>query len=378
MKVAVCKIGSRISVGGTSGGSGESMSICKMLAKGGIETHVYTKIIAKDILSEEFKWHQIMEDADNINEPGYDALIVINGSVNYVGGAPQDDTTINYMMINKFKGPVFYIYCDPNLILKQIWKMVEAKLPGWKEKYNSRMWTEDEINITRDDIYVICQSYNTEYVASQFAKVNVPICGVSNYAFDKFPLLQKQAPLLYDPSIDLSYGGTLRTGRREKKLIDFYWGYPDDISVEVFGKIKHEQFNPKKIADLRAPTFTGAVNYDKMISKMSEAMAHVVIGDDMYKKFRIMSQRSYESVLAGCITFIDIDLDETKIMYGANKGLAEFLYVKDRAEVIDKIRYAKSQGSEFGREMANATLEHFDFNAKEYCTGFAELIKSKI
>lgn len=378
MKVAVIKSGARITTGGTSGGSGEALNLCKMMARGGIETHIYTKILSKDELSEEFKWHQIMDEAEDINSLGLDALMVINGSVNFIGGSPQDDTVMNYWMINNFKGPVFYLYCDPNLILKQIWNMVEAKLPGWKEKYDSRMWTKAEVDITRDDIHVICQSYNTDYVKTQFDKNNIKVQSVTNYPFDKFPLLIKKPTLLTDAQIDLSYGGTLRTGRREKKLIDFYWGMPDDISVEVFGKIKHEQFNPKKIADLRPPLFTGPVNYDKMINKMSEAMAHIVIGDDMYKKYKIMSQRSYESVLAGCITFIDADLDEDKIMYGANKQLSDFLYVKDRAEVIDKIRFAKQSGSEFGRELAEETYKHFNFNAHDYCVGLVNTIKSKV
>jgi len=381
MKIGVIKIGARIAFGAsdTSGGSGEARRVCQMLAEGGAEVHIFTKILKKDTLVPLYHWHDIVPEADKINDLSIDAFVVINGSTNYFGGAPADEATINYKIINEFKGPVFYIYCDPNLSFRQIWPVVEAKNPIWEEKFKARTWSKEEIDVTREDVFVICQSYNTEHAASQFEKKSfVKLRGIENYPFDRFPLLEDKPTLVWEPSVDLSYGGTMRGGKREKKLIDFYFGYPQDISVEVFGKIKADDFNPKKVGDLRHPTYSGAVPFNEMVDKMSQAFAHVVIGDEAYSKFDIMSQRTYEAVLAGCVTFIDESLDVNKRMYGGNKELSGLLYVKDRNDVIERIRMLKDVGVGAGREIANDILNHWNFDRAEYCKGFVELIKKNM
>ena len=159
MKVAVIKLGSRISFNAndTSGGNGEARSIIKMLKEGGADVHIYTKILKKDTLVEDYTWHNLTDFVSGAVDIEGDALVVLNGNVNFFGGAEDPEQLLNYALINDFNGPVFYIFCDPELTLKQVWPSVEKK--PW-----ACNWTESQLNITRTDITYLSQPYDVDKV----------------------------------------------------------------------------------------------------------------------------------------------------------------------------------------------------------------------
>src|ERR1039458_8036468 len=192
MKVAIIKLGARISFNAndTSGGNGEARSIIKMLHVGGTEVHIFTKILSKDNLVPDYVWHDLdvegwwKEQGDHL--AGMDALIVINGNVNFFGGAEDVAQLLNYKIINSFKGPVFYIYCDPELTLKQVWPSVSKK--PWGSK-----WTREDLEITRKDITYISQPFDVQQVMKNFGKNEVIPVRVIHYPLEQFPCLN--APL---------------------------------------------------------------------------------------------------------------------------------------------------------------------------------------
>jgi hypothetical protein len=366
LKLAVIKLGARISYGSndTSGGNGEARSLIEMLHQGGAEVHPFTKILKKDTFPDYLHFHNIEDEYNNTSD--YDALIVINGSVNFFGGAEDPSQILNYHIINHFDGPIIYIYCDPNLPLKQIWPSISKK--EWAGN-----WNKEDIEITRP-INVICQVYNTELAKAQFKDTTVS--SIQSYEFHKFPMMFPERKSILGKQVVLSYGGTFRSGRREKKLIDFYFGYPDDISVEIFGNIKLKDFNEKKISDLRSPDFTGAVAYEKMIEKMSEAMYHVVIGDTKYPEFEMINQRTYESIMAGCITFVDADFDRKKRIFGSDPALSKLLYVINRQDVFDTIEQIEKDGTY--DEIIAAQKAAVGFNQKSYTSNFVQMVQEII
>lgn len=375
LKLAVTKLGSRISYNAndTSGGNGEARSCCDILAAGGAEVHVFTEIKKKDNLVDYLVWHDILQEQEQFFNGDFDALIVINGNTNFFGGAEDAGGVTAYKMVQTCKFPVIYFYCDPALCFSQISDSVMKK--PWAEN-----WKEDEIKITRDDIDVICQSYNTQKImdVQNTGKNTVRVRSATNFPFDKFPLLKNRHPFaLTEPVWDLSYGGTMRGGKREKKLIEYYFGHDDDIKVEVFGKIEEEKFNPKKVGGLRPPTFSPAVAYNKMIPKMAEAISHIVIGDEHYPIFDIMSQRSYESILAGCVTFIDHELDPKSRMYGADKELASFLYVNNRNEAADRIRAVRDD-SVARKEIVDSSYNVLNWDKQAYSEQLVETVAAVI
>jgi hypothetical protein len=364
MKVAVIKLGSRISFNAndTSGGNGEARSIIKILETAGCEVHIFTKILAKDDLLPQYKWHNMSfnDEALKVNE--CDSLLVINGNVNFFGGAEDHEQILNYSLINLFKGPVFYAYCDPALTLKQLWPSVEKKPWGTK-------WKREHVEITRDDIVYLSQPYDVEKIPDLLGKAVVPK-NIVHFPFEKFPCLNPQYDFNPQPSVDLSYGGTMRGGKRIAKMIEFYFGHPEEIKVEMFGKIEASDFteHPKfggQAKTLRHPSFSGPVKYADMLPKMNDAMAHIVIGDPLYEKINDMAQRAYESIWASVVTFIDKDLDAKRRVYGADKELADFLYVGNRKEASEKLMLLKADTS-IREQIVKDQIKAVDFDPKQY------------
>lgn len=388
MKVAVIKLGSRISFNAndTSGGNGEARSIIKILETAGIETHIFTKILKKDDLLPQYKWHNLSNagaldgkqlfDHEAMNQ--CDALLVINGNVNFFGGAEDAEQIMNYYMINHFAGPVFYAYCDPALTLKQLWPAIEKK--PWAGN-----WKKEDIEIVRDDIIYLSQPYDVEKVQEQLGKNCVQPADIIHFPFEQFPCLNEQlqpAPL-EELEVDLSYGGTMRGGKRIMKMVEFYFGH-EGISVEMFGKITKEDFteHPKignglkfTYKDEWFPKFTGPVKYAEMLPKMNKALAHVVIGDPLYEQINDMAQRAYESIWSGVITFIDKDLDSLRRVYGADKELADFLYVASQKEVNEKIKLIKAD-PQMRQQLLDDQLKAIAFNPQNYAMRLRDLLAS--
>jgi hypothetical protein len=374
MKVAVIKLGSRISFNAndTSGANGEARSICKMLKGGGAEVHIYTKILKKDNLVEDYKWHTLEggpEWTPIFPEP-MDALVVLNGNVNFFGGAEDPEQLKNYFIINGFGGPIFYVYCDPELTLKQVWPSVSKK--EWGSK-----WPQSHLDITRTDINYLCQPFDTEMIRNDLKKNEIIPAKIVHFPFEQFPCLNEQLPFNSNPEVDLSYGGTMRGGKRVKKMAKFYFGHPDEISVEMFGKIEAKDFDEKFVKGLRHPTYTGPVKYDEMLPKMNKAMAHCVIGDPYYEKINDIPQRLWESVNSNVVTFIDYEMDKMRRVWAADKVLGDFLYVKDRQELSEKILLLKSD-NELRKQILSDQFAALNFNPEEYCASFVNLIKSNL
>lgn len=372
MNIGVIKLGARISFSsqGTSGGTGEALSIIKMLTLGGAKLTIFTKILSKDECPSEHSWVNMILPTEEITEQlkSLDALIVINGTVQFYGGAEDREQLLNYKIINDFRGPVFYILCDPELTLKQVWPSVSKK--EW-----SKNWQQSSLEITRSDIIYLSQPYDVKQVLSSLKKNDISPQKIVHFPFEQFPCLNERLPFNPNPEVDLSYGGTMRNGRREKKMVKFYFGHPNEISVEMFGKIKEEDFNLSKFGSPRPPTFTGPVKYDEMLPKMNRSISHCVIGDPWYEKINDIPQRLWESVNSSVVTFIDSDMDKMRRVWANDKVLGDFLYVSNRQELSEKINLLKTD-TELRRQIIQDQLNALAFNPRTYCESFVNLIKS--
>lgn len=366
MKVAVLKLGSRISYNSkdTSGGNGEARSLINMMDNAGIDVHVYTKILKKDILIPNISWHNILDDYKNVQD--YDAVIVINGMVNFFGGCEDRAQILNYHIIQNFNGPVFYLHCDPALKFTQIWKSVNAK--EWGQSYK-----EEDIFITKEPI-VITQQYNIDEVAKIYTSKNaVKPKEIIHYPFEQFPMMLNPLEFNENPLYDLSYGGTMRGGKREDNIVRYYFGYPENISVNVFGKIQEKNFKSEKIKGLRQPEYDGPIKYDDMLYRMNQSLSHVVIGDKQYSSIEMINQRVYESINASVVTFVDIALDTSRRIYKNDKALCDFLYVKNREQVITRINQLKDN-PDIRKEIIRQQFNAVNFDKNKYCKGLCNII----
>lgn len=368
MKACVLKLGSRICVNSrsTSGGTGETLAIIKLLTTSGVSVDAYTKILDKDLTPEYFNIKDIF--SYKIDSKEYDCLIVLNGNVNYFGGQDSPQDTLAYKIINTFDGPVFYILCDPYLTLTQVWPSIEKK--EWHVNYS-----KEDIQIVRDDIVYIAQPKDiVKYRELFIKKAKIPIESVIHFPFEKFPLVTMKRNFLVpnECEVDLIYGGTFRSGRREEDMIKFYFGYPEDISVSMFGKIEEKHFK-KNNQNLSLPNFGKAVPYEKFDEEMKKGLSTVIIGDAQYKLVDDLAQRTYESILCGNVTFIDDSYDKNKRVFSHDK-LQNFLYVSDRDEVTKKIRHLKSN-PKLVRLLQDLQYDDVMIDVNNYCNEFKTIIE---
>lgn len=332
MKALLIKLGSRMYFDTKStkmtGITGEALSIMKILKKSYDHVTAYTKVLDKDIKNPDFDFQQI--NTDHLDE--YDHLFVINGNVNFFGGAEDPEQIMNYEVINKFKGKVFYILCDPALLLKQIWPSVEKK--EWGSKY-----TEEQLNITRTDIECITQAYDVAKIKERSKKA-VPFAAVHYYPMERFPLMFEGVPYNENPEWDLLYGGTFRGGRREKDMVNYYFGLKG-VKAQMFG-LKLKDF--KKQGSLTPPEFGDPVDYRDFIKKMNTGMATVIIGDPSYIECSDLAQRIYECVQANVVCLIDSKYDPKKRVFKSDE-LNKFCHVNFKRDVEDRIAKLKADPS---------------------------------
>lgn len=383
MKVAVIKLGGHFDEDNTSINIGEVKSIYILLNK----IQEISKLDIFTILSKkqeeskkpkqmllfskkkevEYNIRSLNKEFDSlINE--YDTLLIINGSINFFGGAEDESILLTYKAIRDFKKDIFYFLTDPALMLKQL--NISSK--PWADKYKD----ENYFFIDKKVNY-ICQANNLDYIRELSDKDSfVKIDNIYHFPFEKFTYVY-HAPIGFNPNPerDLVYGGTFRSGAREKALINFYFGY-NDVDVELFGKLRLDDFNQKKIVSLSKPSFGGFVPYSQFIKHMNKAMSTVLIGDDLYIKCEDIAQRVYESILASVVCFVDIKYDKNKIIF-KNQTLRDFNYVSSRQDVEEKINYLKNN-SHFRENIVKLQYEDTKIDVREYCHDLYNILNKEV
>lgn len=128
---------------------------------------------------------------------------------------------------------------------------------------------------------------------------------------------------------DLIYGGSFRSGKREKKFIDYFFN--KSINVALYGTIKESDF---KLPYTNSPkNWLGKVNCNDVIETNTLGFSSIICGEPGYNN-NIHTIRQYESILANCVTFIDSDYDTNHIIYPN----CDFLYINNGEELESRIK----------------------------------------
>ena len=349
-KLAVCKIGGRISFGkidkdgnvsnakDTSGGNGEAKAIIDIAKKSGnFDITILTKTTSKDYFPKDYTFVDIVKllkdnDIENfLKTNAFDVLLLINGSINCFGGAEQSilsDLAI-YKMMHLFNGKIVFCSCDICIpFVPDIWKTIAAK--EWGNKYK-----QEDFDLSKKTFYMLTQARDLDALYNILASKKGNVFkreNIENFSFEKFPCENaiQHVDVNPSPSYDLLYGGTLRAGRRIKKIVNWYYNHPN-LNIELFGNMDQDKIDAiakKQYGVFHKPKFGDSVNYLENSKKMNQALATIVIGDDMYEDTSTVQQRAYEAMCANVITFIDEKLDKPHNVYGFNSGLEKFLYLK--------------------------------------------------
>ena len=365
-------------------GCTEAKTIVDILERSGkFEIGILTKILDKDYMPDKYEFYSTLElgheDMEKFfNEKKFDYMLIINGSINCFGGAEDamvPDLCI-YRMMHYFPGKIFYCQCDLALnLLFDVYGYISGK--PWASKYN-----KDEYDISNKDITMITQAHDLD---AHLDEVNKPKMyqfkrdQLKNFHFEKYPVIMPFAHVERNasPTYDLGYGGTLRGGRRIKKLVKYYFGYPKEISVNLYGKLDDPKLleHAKKVHgdDVVLPTFGTICNFVDNGKVLNQSLATIVIGDEIFERTQTVQQRAYQAMCANVVTFIDEDLDKKKEVFGHDEFLRKFMYVNNRDDVEKRILGIKKK-PELIDYILKKQNEIISFNVDNWANDLANVI----
>ena len=364
-KIAVLKLGGRIANEGFGITSFEAVSISKMLSIGGFQVDCFTKITNRD---KPIKELNILEISDNYNKisGNYDALIVINGNINFYGGTEVPEQLLNLHIINNFAGPVFYVFIDTLLPLKNVWNSVTKK--PWAKKYK-----EEDILVKRKDITYITMCYDTNAVKKITYKTDINPKNVVYFPFEKYAFFGERLTDIGEKSLDLIYGANSFRKKREKKIIKYYFDLPFDINAEFYGKMKIEDFQTKLVAGKLYPEFKPPVQYKDNLNVLNKSISTLNISDT-FNEGTQLNPRVYETVLSNVVSFMDLDYDPGKKAF-KDKELQDFLYIKTKDELVNKIRILKNDKS-FMNNIIDLQFQDSFISKEDLSNSFCQLVSS--
>lgn len=301
-------------------------------------------------------------------------LLLLNGSINCFGGAEQSiksDLAI-YQIMHFFKKKIVFCSCDICIpFVADIWKTVAPK--EWSSKYR-----QEDFDLTGKDFHMVTQARDLDalYRILSAKKGNVfKRENMANFSFEKFPCENpvQHVPTNASPDHDLLYGGTLRAGRRIKKIVNWYYNHPT-LDIELFGNMDQDKIDAvakKQYGIFHKPAFNDPVNYLENSKKMNQALATIVIGDDMYEETSTVQQRAYEAMCANVITFIDEKLDKPHNVYGFNPGLEKFLYLQSPSQLEKRIEMLKRL-PQLREKILALQQQIVNFDRQEWYNDFAD------
>lgn len=327
MKIALINMGNNVTDYKTTP-SAETLYLANSLRGLGCEVDVISNKDTENTISYE-----------NANDPNiYNRLVVINGSVNFFGGAENYGVLNAQKFMSAYKNKIYYLLTDIRLGFTQSWPAIQGK--PWKDNYS-----EDTLMIN-SPIRIISQGTNLSIAEEAHKKVKVPNLEYVHFPLERYKIYQDDFKIAKptEKKFDLVYGGSFRSGQREQKMVEFL--FDTGLNVEFFGTAKESQFkNKKKYPWEVAPVFGKKVANADMINKMSEGVATLIIGDKSYND-NFVTLRVWEAMASDAIMLIDEEFDT-----GHKIIDDERFYVKNKQDLIDRINLIKSD-----RDLRNALL----------------------
>lgn len=318
MKVALINMGNNVTDYKTTP-SAETLHLANSLRGLGLEV---------DVISNKDTDNTIAYDsAGDPNE--YERLIVINGSVNFFGGAENYGVLNAQKFMAAYKSKIYYLLTDIRLGFTQSWNAIQGK--PWKDNYS-----EETLHI-KSPIRIISQGSNLDIAKDIHKKVTDVELEYSHFPLERYKIYEDGFKIAKptDKKCDVIYGGSFRAGQREGKMVEFL--FDTGLDVEFFGTAKESQFkNVKKFPWTNPPRFGKKVPNSDMVNKLSEGVVTVIIGDKSYND-NFTTLRVWEAMASDSIMIIDSEFDTKRRIIDDER-----FYVKNKAELIEIVNKLKS------------------------------------
>ena len=309
MKIGITRLSGNITdKNSTIIGNYETLKIAELLKK-------FTEV---DILTCK-ECHDCISIDENYDINQYDRLLIVNDSANMFGGLEITTMTTVYKLLAKYNKPITYILTDLNLPFVNYWDVIKGK--SWNN------YKEEDFKL-KFPINIISQGKDTDLARNLHEKKGIEVGKVVYIPLNEWGAFLLKPVKSTDRPIDLIYGGSFRGGKREKKLIEYYFN-KEGLNVELYGTIRLNQFK-KLLENCIVPNFGKKVEAKSIVENNSKALATVLIGDKEYQD-NMVTLRFIEALLAETICFIDNDFDKEHTL------LPEEFYVNNGNQLVEKI-----------------------------------------
>lgn len=269
-------------------------------------------------------------DYDKLDVNSYDKILLMNGPVDFPGGAPSSyhQKLFEFLAKSDKSKDIYYILVDLALPFVQMYPKVMNR--AWNP-YKSI----DEIRIA-NPITIISQSNNFDEVRRIHQKSDMNLKDIKYVPINEWIYFTEDVRE-NSGTVDLILGTSNRGGRRMKKYLDYFYGRPD-LKIELYGKIQDKHFPESKTEGKAKPIFSGPLKDARgVVAKNSTGFATVVTGDTNYYG-NIVTLRVAESILANCITFIDQEYDPNHSIFPN----IPYLYINNGDELEYKIKQLRA------------------------------------
>lgn len=366
-------------------GCNEAKTIIDILDKSEkFDISILTKMLDGDFIPDKYDLYNILEvGAGDVDvffaEKQFDYMFVINGTINSFGGVEWTALPDIYLyhMLQRFPGKIFFCQCDLSI------KLMCDPLYKFARKTWASNYSKDYCDLSSKEITMVTQANNLDAcfknVDGKINSYHFKRDNMRHFSFEKYPVIMPFAHVSRNdnPIYDLGYGGTIRQGRRIDKIAKYYFGYPDDISVYLYGKLD----DPKVIEagrelygqDVKTPEFGSTCRFVDNGKILNQALATVVIGDKIFESTQTVQQRAWQAMCANVVTFIDEALDTKKTFFGYDDVLKRFMYVSNRDDVVKRIYALKSRPALRDYILAKQQ-EMLNFDVKSWANELASII----
>lgn len=285
----------------------------------------------------------------------FDVILMFNFSVNFFGGAEDKNLVHMYRLMAKTETPICYVNTDGQLNFKQLWPSIMKR--EWAQNYS-----EEEFHIEPNKVTYLTQGRSYEKVMKGIkSKLDFIVPNtVAHFPWERTILAKhekyfaKPTKPFVDRPFDLVFGGATRNTHKRKRIEHYYQGHLQDTLL--FG-------NLRGVATGRA-TVQAKCSYQEFIRKMQQGVATVTIADQGYND-NFFTLRMYEAILAGCLVFIDNQMDTGHSFYSRVKTDTEGLYVKNATDVQEMfIHYPVSELEKLTAVIKKEILDAYDVDSE--------------
>lgn len=327
MKIAVCKGGTNItfSKNNRSAANADILYALRQLNPKVIDVTIVTKKTRNTYIPSVLSFI----DIEDVDFDTFDLVLLFNFSINFFGGIEDPNLLNLYRKLSKTNTSIVYVQTDGQLPFKQLWPSIQGR--EWAKDYS-----ESEFFVDPSKVVYLTQGQDLLKVRKEIDKKddNIRPRGMLHYPWAQ-TILAGSTLAKYEEykgfdkrPYDLAFGGATRNAHKRKK-IESYFTNPMFCNL-LFG-------NLRGIPDYPHVTKHKAVRYQEFIPTMMKARGTVIIGDKHYEN-NYFTLRMYESVIAGCLTYIDRDLDTYMNFY---QGKYPELYVHGPKDIMEFNKHAE-------------------------------------